>query len=475
VPSDLNRDGVTNDEEVASNYYRFSKEPLPAYDDRFDINFDGVVDGVDEAIYWEHLGTIDKSWHAGDFRGEGRLSFTARELGGTAPGVSPALPQTGFTAAGSLDIDNRFGYAGYIWDQHLGIYHVRHRAYDPFAGRWLQPDPLALMGPELLLALTSRDGSNLYAYVGNNPNGFVDPYGLWEVVDSPGMKGGRWGTYHNFYRTEREYLFGFIPTWHHSTEFSHSDFTLAGEETSELGTSAYSRRVGVELANASSETQGVVYAAGAAGEVVIRVAFEPVDTAFTVVEIAHNPTNPWSYAGLLPVVPGVVGKAARLNDEAADLLRAATTGPASGRGAAGEAFVDKMFQQDGWTSLPTKYNKSNHGFDGVYVKYAKNGDIEEVLIVEVKTGSGVSNTTKAGKQMSNDWTKEKIKQMMNSGGDAATTAQFIVTNYASVQRAKVRIGTDGTIKTNHVDSKGNVVRTGGTKVNNGGANPCQTP
>ena len=111
--------------------------------------------------------------------GEGRLSFTARELGGTAPGTTPALPQTGFARMGQLDIDNRFGYAGYIWDQHLGIYHVRHRAYDPFAGRWLQPDPLALMGPELLLALTSRDGSNLYAYVGNDPNGFVDPYGLW--------------------------------------------------------------------------------------------------------------------------------------------------------------------------------------------------------------------------------------------------------------------------------------------------------
>ena len=160
-----------------------------------DLNYDGVVDGVDEAIYWEHLGTIDKSWHAGDFRGEGRLSFTARELGGTAPGVSPALPQTGFTAAGQLDIDNRFGYAGYIWDQHLGIYHVRHRAYDPFAGRWLQPDPLALMGPELLLALTSSDGSNLYAYVGNSPNGFVDPYGLWgeQTANDLYNNGSVWG------------------------------------------------------------------------------------------------------------------------------------------------------------------------------------------------------------------------------------------------------------------------------------------
>ncbi len=94
---------------------------------------------------------------------------------------------------GQLDIDNRFGYAGYIWDQHLGIYHVRHRAYDPFAGRWLQPDPLALMGPELLLALTSSDGSNLYAYVGNSPNGFVDPYGLyWEETATDLANNGEW-------------------------------------------------------------------------------------------------------------------------------------------------------------------------------------------------------------------------------------------------------------------------------------------
>ncbi len=140
VPSDLNRDGVTNDEEVASNYWYFGLPTPPPYDDRFDINYDGVIDGTDEAIYWEHYDAIGTTWHAGDFRGEGRLSFTARELGGTVPGVTQALPQTGFAAAGQLDIDNRFGYAGCIWDQHLSIYHVRHRAYDPFAGRWLRPD-----------------------------------------------------------------------------------------------------------------------------------------------------------------------------------------------------------------------------------------------------------------------------------------------------------------------------------------------
>lgn len=119
MPSDLNRDGVTNDEEVASNFWYFGLPTPPAYDDRFDINFDGVIDGTDEAIFWGHWNRIEESWYAGDFRGEGRLSYTARELGGTEPGITQSLPNTGFSQMGQLDIDNRFGYAGYIWDQHL--------------------------------------------------------------------------------------------------------------------------------------------------------------------------------------------------------------------------------------------------------------------------------------------------------------------------------------------------------------------
>ena len=61
----------------------------------------------------------------------------------------------------------RFAWRGYLWDQHLQLYHVRHRAFDPKLMRWLQPDPLGEI-----------DGPNPYAYVGWDPFNRIDPYGL---------------------------------------------------------------------------------------------------------------------------------------------------------------------------------------------------------------------------------------------------------------------------------------------------------
>jgi|GEM_PF-2705273 RHS repeat-associated protein len=64
-------------------------------------------------------------------------------------------------------VDNRFGFAGYLWDPFLQLYHVRHRVYDPMGGRWLQRDPIGIAG-----------GWNLYEYVGGDPWGYTDPMGL---------------------------------------------------------------------------------------------------------------------------------------------------------------------------------------------------------------------------------------------------------------------------------------------------------
>jgi RHS repeat-associated protein len=63
-----------------------------------------------------------------------------------------------------------------------GLYYYRTRYYDPDRGRFIAEDLLGLAG-----------GINLYAYVGNNPLGRVDPFGLLDpkCADCPS---GKWST-----------------------------------------------------------------------------------------------------------------------------------------------------------------------------------------------------------------------------------------------------------------------------------------
>jgi RHS repeat-associated protein len=55
-----------------------------------------------------------------------------------------------------------------------GLYYFRTRYYDAYTGRFVSQDPLG-----------ERAGSNLYSYVGNQPTGYIDPYGLLQVCCRP--------------------------------------------------------------------------------------------------------------------------------------------------------------------------------------------------------------------------------------------------------------------------------------------------
>lgn len=92
----------------------------------------------------------------------------------------------------SDDLDTEFGYTGHWYHGASGLHLAPFRAYDAELGRWINRDPIQnfyLFFPELL-----PEGSNLFAYVGNNPLIFIDPMGLygWKSVGGTvlGIAGG---------------------------------------------------------------------------------------------------------------------------------------------------------------------------------------------------------------------------------------------------------------------------------------------
>ena len=60
---------------------------------------------------------------------------------------------------------NPFRYCGEYTDDETGLIYLRNRYYDPAIGRFITEDP-------------AKDGLNWYAYCGNNPIRYVDPWGL---------------------------------------------------------------------------------------------------------------------------------------------------------------------------------------------------------------------------------------------------------------------------------------------------------
>ncbi len=74
----------------------------------------------------------------------------------------------------------RYEYTGREKNAATGLLHYRNREYDAEQGKFLTEDPAGMQG----------SGTNLYAYVGNNPLSFNDPFGLsWETFVE-GLKEG---------------------------------------------------------------------------------------------------------------------------------------------------------------------------------------------------------------------------------------------------------------------------------------------
>lgn len=68
-------------------------------------------------------------------------------------------------------LNQPYGFSTKRYDAQTGLYDFGMRFYSPMMPRWMTRDPLGEAG-----------GLNLYAFVGNNPVNWVDPWGLEAIM-----------------------------------------------------------------------------------------------------------------------------------------------------------------------------------------------------------------------------------------------------------------------------------------------------
>ncbi len=127
-------------------------------------------------------GGVDERFQRTD--ATGTYSYLTDALGSTEALTDSTGAQQAtysYSPYGSMSISgsttNSYGYTGRESDG-LGIDYYRARYYNPAIGRFISEDPMGF-----------RAGPNFYAYAGDNPVTFIDPFGM-DRGPGPGCGGG---------------------------------------------------------------------------------------------------------------------------------------------------------------------------------------------------------------------------------------------------------------------------------------------
>jgi RHS repeat-associated protein len=153
--------GVTN--------YLYDDDNLPLeIDNSGNVIARYIHDGIDDSLSELRSGVI------GFYQQDGLGSTISVTSAAGALADTYTYDSFGNLTASSGTSTNPLRYTTREFDQETGFYFNRARYYDPSSGRFLSEDPLGFAGGDI----------DFYAYVGNNPVRFVDPFGL-QRANSP--------------------------------------------------------------------------------------------------------------------------------------------------------------------------------------------------------------------------------------------------------------------------------------------------
>ncbi len=298
VPVDINGDGILDPDDLSDYlawYFAYDDEARQASPPWTDFDSDGDIDPDDLSDFIVAYFAVDP--------GDVPPFADAAKLGPPPSGDPAGLPP-GVGSLSRPSVANRFGFAGYVWDDHLGLYHVRHRAYDPYHGRWLQPDPIGMAG-----------GFNLYQYCGGEPIDRIDPMGL----EPEGGGDYGWGYLYNLFNFGSAHAFD-LPGLPRPSSTSRAPSSAApGQNPTAdadrrwdvIERSGRQPTVGNLHDNPELNPQLVRLARGIrtgalAAEAAVGILNEGVDWAMTIAAIVDNPRDWMNYAGFFPFVPSGV-------------------------------------------------------------------------------------------------------------------------------------------------------------------------
>ncbi len=125
-------------------------------------SFEPIAFVQNDGIYYYHLDHLGTPQEITNQQGELVWAVSYKAYGNLA-------------VAFKAEVENNLRFAGQYFDEESGLHYNRFRYYDPACGRFINQDPIGLLG-----------GVNNYLYV-PNPTGWVDPLGLYEVSANTAM------------------------------------------------------------------------------------------------------------------------------------------------------------------------------------------------------------------------------------------------------------------------------------------------